>query len=122
MLKYESNPIYWLSPEHFQLASPEEYTFQGFVHSVHSQKRAAQRNIKEEAIVTVIDYGRMFQKQGMRFFVAIDRDLPDWIDPDLRKHVHDLVVVLSGKENEIVTCYRNPRAFRYIRKKGKRLL
>jgi len=122
MLNKETNPIYCLSPEHFQLTGPEEYTYQGFVHTVHSQKRAAQRNIKKEAIVTVIDYGRMFQKQGMRFFVAIDRDLPDWIDPELRKHVHDLVVVLSGEENEIVTCYRNPHPYRYIRKKTKRLL
>jgi len=122
MTKYKENPAYWVSPEHFQLVDPDEYTYQGFIHSLHSKKRASQRNIHEEAIITVIDYGRLFHKQGMRFFVAVDRDLPDWLTDEQRRQVRDLVVVLSGDENEIVTCYRNSRAYRYIRKKGRKLL
>lgn len=87
----------------------------------HSEKRIEERSIKQEGIEIAIFYGKSFFKQGLIFYV-IGTKLPDYISPQQRKFCRNLVVVVSGDSDQIITIYRNKDPFKYIRKKGKKLI
>jgi len=92
-----------------------------FEHSKHSQRRASQRGIDNECIHLAMNYGEVFQKQGLYFIVAKEKNFPDHIPHELVEKARHLVVVVNADQNEVVTCYRNPKGIRYINKKAKSL-
>lgn len=85
------------------------------MHSHHSQKRASQRGVSDEVIRLVIQYGRKVRKQGLQYYFGATRDFPETIDHQMVEKCNDVVVILRG--TSIVTCYRNPKGLRNIRKK-----
>jgi hypothetical protein len=85
------------------------------IHSRHSQKRAAQRGVSDEVISMVIRYGRLVQKQGLQYFFGATRNFPEGIDHRLIEKCSNLVVIVRG--SEILTCYKNARGLKKIRKK-----
>lgn len=91
-----------------------------FEHSNHSKKRASQRGISSEMIRIVIEYGRIFFKQGCIFYVLGDRmpKICEEIGRNWKKY-RNLIVIVSGLDNQIITCYRNNKPFQYIKKKTK---
>ncbi len=92
-----------------------------FNHSLHSLKRANQRNIDSQIISVVIEYGTEFFKQGMIFYVLGENDLPANSYYFERKKFRNLVVVVSGDSNTIITCYRSKNPFKHIKKKQKNI-
>ncbi|MBF8149268.1 hypothetical protein ITJ86_05135 [Winogradskyella sp. F6397] len=91
-----------------------------FIHSRHSFKRANKRNINNTCIALTIEYGIAFFKQGLIFYVLGDK-VPDIIRKKLGKGNLNLIVVVSGNSNIILTCYRSKNPFKHIKKKQKNL-
>jgi len=90
-------------------------------HSVHSLKRAAQRGIRNPWIDMVIREGKVIFKQGIRFFFITKKELR-FFEPALQEKLKNLVVVMAGDDNTIITCYKNKDAISHIKRKSKRLL
>lgn len=87
----------------------------------HASKRAAQRGISESMITAAICYGECIYKQGLRYFICLEKNIRGIYPPASIGHYKNTVVILSF-DNSIVTCYKNKDAFSHIRKKYKRLL
>jgi hypothetical protein len=89
--------------------------------SLHSKTRICQRGICPEAVLKVIQEGEIIHKQGLKFHFIPKRKSKDWspLDRDL---VKDLIVITNLFRDEVVTCYKNPKAIHQIKKKPKRLL
>ena len=87
----------------------------------HSSERMTQRNITSEALEIALIYGKTFFKQGFIFYVLGEKNLPERLNAQLRKKCKNLVIVVSGDSDEIVTSYRSKNPFKHIKKKTKRL-
>lgn len=92
-----------------------------FHHTYHSLTRAKQRNIYSKNISIAIEYGQEFFKQGLVFYVLGENNLPKNISHSERKKYENIVVVVSGDSNTILTCYRSKNPFKHIKKKQKNL-
>lgn len=90
-------------------------------HSRHSNKRASQRGIQNPWINTVVREGRVVHKQGYRFFYMTDKELK-FQNPSKQDKLKNLVVVMAGDSNTVVTCYKNKSAIGNIKRKSKKLL
>lgn len=89
--------------------------------SHHSAERIEQRSISQRAIEIALLHGVVFFKQGLQFYVMGENNLPDNINPQVRKKCKNLILVISGDTSEIITTYRNKNPFRYVKKKSKQL-
>lgn len=94
---------------------PIEFTFE---HSEHSYQRAQQRGISGLQLETALKYGETMLKQGYIFYILGKNNIPEKLRKEKDKLVNTIVLV-SGKT--IITCYRNTRPFKHIRKKSKKL-
>ena len=92
-----------------------------FMHSKHSLARSNQRNINAQNISDVIEYGTAFFKQGLVFYVLGDHHLSDSLIQKEHKKSKNIVVVVSGDSNTILTCYRTNNPFKHIKHKQKHL-
>ncbi|GGG51767.1 hypothetical protein [Bizionia arctica] len=92
-----------------------------FTHSQHSIKRANQRNIDPYNITLAIDYGIAFFKQGLIFYVLGENNLPNHMAHNLRRKYSNLIVVIAGDSNTILTCYKSKNPFKHIKKKQKNI-
>jgi hypothetical protein len=92
-----------------------------FNHSKHSFRRASKRNISQQNIADVIEHGRAFFKQGMIFYVLGEHQLPDAKVKKGHDKSQNMVVVIAGDSNTILTCYRSKNPFKHIKKKQKNL-
>lgn len=91
-----------------------------FNHSQHSLERAYQRNINNQNIAVAIEYGKGFFKQGMIFYVLGENSLPKNIK--CNQKTKNLVVVVAGNSNTIITCYRAKNPFKHVKKKQRNLV
>jgi hypothetical protein len=89
-----------------------------FNHSQHSFRRANERNIRSKNIADVIEYGKAFFKQGMVFYVLGEQQLPD---AKIQHKSQNMVIVVAGDSNTILTCYRSDNPFKHVKKKQKNL-
>ena len=96
-------------------------THQKFNHTNHSTKRASQLGINDNVISTIIKDGDTIHKQGLRF-QYVQRDQLDYYKTDFRDRLENVVVVLAGDSDTVITCYKNRDAVKKIRRKPKRLL
>jgi hypothetical protein len=90
-------------------------------HSCHSFSRARSRGISTSDIMMALDYGEVNFKQGLLFYIVKNKNLPFSLDKHIAERLKNLVVVISDKTNEIVTCYKSKYANKNIRKKSKTL-
>lgn len=89
-------------------------------HTDHSQKRSAQRGIGAEEIALTVAFGKSVRKQQLIFHIMGQKDIPDGINAQLQRKLSRLVVITKADGQELVTCYRNDKHNRHIRKKQKR--
>lgn len=87
----------------------------------HSTERMIQRSISSVAVKIALIYGKAFFKQGLIFYVLGEKNLPEKLHAQLRKKCKNLVIVVAGDSDEIVTSYRCKNPFKHIKKKTKRL-
>jgi hypothetical protein len=92
-----------------------------FNHTTHSFKRANERNIKSDNISDVIEYGKAFFKQGLIYYVLGEYHFQNSYVKKLCDKSKNMVVVVDGNSNTILTCYRSKNPFKHIKKKQKRL-
>jgi len=83
----------------------------------HSKTRASQRGINEEVIQLALCYGKEIFKQGLVFIAVQSKTLPETISGKLRKKLNNLVLVLAGDSDSIITCYKNNHSIKYINRK-----
>jgi hypothetical protein len=84
----------------------------------HSRKRANQRGISNQMISDTITYGELIYRQGLKFYIALKKNL-NWIEnPGYSELLENTVVVLTH-HNEIITVYKNRYAIRSIKRKSK---
>lgn len=91
-----------------------------FRHTQHSFLRAAQRGINQRKIKAALQYGESIYKQGLIYFILGECNIPDTLIKEKEK-LKNTVVVVSGKSNEVITCYRSANPFKYIKHKSKKL-
>lgn len=94
----------------------EEYEIS---HSSHSYLRAKNRGFSTKDIWLAIDYGEIKQKQGLTFYVVLEKNLPESLDDKTKDRINNLVVIVNG--SQILTCYKSKYAFKHINKKRQRL-
>jgi magnesium-transporting ATPase (P-type) len=92
-----------------------------FNHSQHSLERSNQRNIPTYKIAQAIEYGTAYFKQGLIFYVLGVKSIPDYITKKSRNNNSNLIVVVAGDSNTILTCYRSKNPFKHIKKKQKNI-
>ncbi len=90
-------------------------------HTNHSLIRSEERGIDNMMITLVIEYGKLFQKQGLEFYVMGEKNLPNGIDHKLQGKVKNTVVVV-GENGQIVTCYKGRAVLKHIQRKQKYLV
>ena len=91
-------------------------------HTEHSRIRTSQRGIDDSLIPYVLDFGNHFLRQGYSFYVIAKNHLPQQMPFWLKEKLNNLVVVMGGDSNKIITCYKSSNAMRHIKKKLKYLL
>ena len=87
----------------------------------HAQLRSSQRGISSEEIRSIIETGTCIRKQGLRFYYGGNRIADKLHEIGMPDSTSKLVVVMDGEENVVITCYKNNRGVKHIKKKGKRL-
>jgi hypothetical protein len=90
------------------------------IHTHHSRKRCQQRGITQQMIDDTIRYGNVIYKQGLRFYVMIERCLPSFYERRYNERLKNTVVVLSD-DDVVLTVYKNANAHSNIKKKSKYL-
>jgi hypothetical protein len=88
-------------------------------HTNHSNKRASQRGITLESIKIAMFFSESYFKQNVIFHVVKESLLPENISEKIKKRIKNLVVIVSGNSNEIITCYRDKNALRTVKLKVK---
>lgn len=86
----------------------------------HAAKRATQRGLARAiSIKYVLDNGTLLRRTGCDIYFLSDKDVQGETDSDLRKLVGTTVIV--GKNDSVVTVYRNPaRGMHLIKRKKPR--
>ncbi len=84
-------------------------------HSSHSYLRAKNRGFSTKDIWLAIDYGEVKQKQGLTYYVVLEKNLPETMDGRTKDRINNLVVIVNG--SQILTCYKSKFATRHINKK-----
>lgn len=87
--------------------------------SEHARHRAARRNVVPDAVDYVLTYGRSMHRTGVAFYFLAWRDIPR---RDQRQSAYARLagtVVIVGRGGEIITVYRNVRAWHHISRKMK---
>ena len=86
-----------------------------FQFSSHSALRAAQRNLTEQEICYVVDYGETFHRSGAVIYFLRQRDIPlaDRRDEEIVR-LAGTAVVLSSDDRVLVTVWRNKRSGRKV--------
>jgi hypothetical protein len=81
----------------------------------HAKRRLAQRGLKLVDIEKVYHYGEVIFKQGLSFYFLKKRTIRNM---SLSDKLEGVVVIVDEAVNEIITAYKNKRAFKHIRKKN----
>jgi hypothetical protein len=88
--------------------------------SRHAVKRSSQRGIDSYKLALALEYGEMFMKQGLIYYVLGEKNLPESLSAN-SNNVKNIVLVCNSQTGEVITCYRSSRAFSRIKHKSKRL-
>ena len=97
--------------------TPIEFNFE---HTKHSFKRACQRGFNKQKIAIALEYGENIYKQGLIYFILGEKNIPDSLIKQ-KEQLKNIVVIVSGNSNQVITCYRSADPFKNIRVKSERL-
>ena len=124
MKTYESNfPVANLQHE-IQLRIEDEKThhveIMKFEHSHHSFIRSCQRGIGLSKIALALEYGQTYFKQGLNYYVLGEKDIPAYLSKE-KSHLKNIVVIVAGDSNHVITSYKSNNPFKQIKQKSKDL-
>lgn len=89
-------------------------------HSNHSLIRSSQRGINDQVIELVINYGLLIKKQGYNFYLGTKKSFPSNLNHKLKEKASNVLVLV--KESTIVTCYKNEKVMKEVKRKSRRNL
>lgn len=117
--RHEVDPLFNFC---FEVSDPKSQRSEvlEFNHTRHSAVRAAQRGIDTDKIALVLQYGECLCKQKLLYYILGENDLPASLNT-VHKELKNLVVIVAGDSNQVVTCYHSNNPFKHIRLKSKRL-
>jgi hypothetical protein len=93
---------------------------QAFPLTRHFIERRARRQLREDVLDFILEFGARARASGMTHVTVLERDLPAaWRDSSLARQARGWIVLLSDQER-LITCYRRGDANRFIRRKPKR--
>lgn len=88
--------------------------------SNHARRQASRRNFSMDDIYFVVKNGKPERKTGAVFFQMREKDMPDNIPPNDRRHNLIGATVLTCKcKKFVITMYKNPGAFKKDSRKSK---
>lgn len=85
-------------------------------HSNHSLIRSSQRGINDQVIEVVVSFGVLVKKQGCNFYLGTKKSFPKTLDHKLAEKASNVLVLVKG--NTIVTCYKNEKVVRDVKRKS----
>ncbi len=89
--------------------------------SSHAKRRADQRGVTSEQIQLALNYCKSYFMRDHIYHVVKATLIPDYIHPEYRKQIKNLVLVVSKDDATLITCYKDQDASRNIKRKGKTL-
>ena len=113
-MNYELPPSIHCIVEDLINDSRETFTL---FHTQHSHRRAAQRGIGAMGIMAAITLGKTIRKQQLIYHMLRRKDVPVELSSRLQDKLVHLVVITDANGCEVITCYRNSKHTRQIRKK-----
>ena len=87
-------------------------------HSKHSKVRAQQRAITIDLMKLAMLYSVGIFKQGLIYHVVKNSNLSNTIDNRQKNELKNIVVIIAGDSDEVITCYRDKKCI-ILRKKLK---
>ena len=87
--------------------------------SQHADCLMAQRNLRPEDVSYILLHARDIHRTGVIICFLAHRDIPREDLADASKARLEGSVVILDKEGNIITAYRNRRAYKHIRRKAK---
>jgi len=87
--------------------------------SNHYLTRASQRGISDLAIELLIKYGSAVKKQGLMFWFITKKQMR-FVAPEHHGTIKNLVAVMA-QDRTLITCYKNQKAIKNIKRKSKYL-
>lgn len=88
--------------------------------SEHALLRMRQRNVTEEDVRFIVQYGRHIHRAGAIFCQMLQCNMPDYVEPNSAQgRLAGTTVVLCRCGRMVSTVYRNPQAFKRDRSKSK---
>ena len=91
-----------------------------FRHTAHSFLRASQRGFNNNKISAALQYGENIFKQGLIYFILGEKNIPVALEKEKEK-LKNIVVVVSGDSNQVITCYHSKNPFKHLKTKSKKL-
>ena len=89
-------------------------------YSKHADIRVSQRGVSKRTIRTLVRNGDVIRKQGLRYYYMTNNELK-YFDKELQGEMRNLVVLMAGDSDTVITCYKNEKALKRIKLKSKRL-
>ena len=88
--------------------------------SRHGRLRGAQSNLCDHDVELVRRYGVLEHRTGVRFYFVRTREVERFrsIEPRL-PHLLNVVMIVAGDDDLVITVYRNRNALKEIRRKPK---
>jgi hypothetical protein len=86
----------------------------------HFLERSARRQLREDVLDFILEFGVRARAAGMTHVTVLERDMPAaWRDSPLARQARGWIVLLNDEER-LITCYRRGDASHFIRRKPKR--
>lgn len=87
--------------------------------TTHARRRAAQRNLADDAVEYILLWGRLIHRTGAEFYFLARKDIPA-----PHRHLPQVMrlsgaVVLVSLDGAVITLYRNVNSLRDIQRKMK---
>jgi len=87
----------------------------------HAQARILERGFSHEIIFYALEFGKEVCKQGLVFYVVLNKNLPETLSSKKIQELNNIVLVVDPNIAQIITCYKATNASKHIKRKAKRL-
>ena len=87
----------------------------------HAQARIQERGFSYDTIFYALEFGSETYKQGLVFYVVLQKNLPDTLSSKKIQELNNIILVVDPNIAQIITCYKAKNASKHIKRKAKRL-
>ena len=87
-------------------------------YSHHASVRMQQRGINNNIVQTALSYSIKIYKQGLVFHVIKKNNIPFHVSSKIKDQLKNLIII-TGHDKTIITCYKNKNGLKKIKKKTK---